>query len=219
MKLKVFAMTLILTLLLNITLIMPVSANNFTGDYGNTVWYQALIRLLVDDFPSLFDKAYVNAILSKGEPPVNFAGDYDRIPYKCYFFNPGDEANNVLEAYVLCWSDSNEGFFFMTYKYNEATGKYEFDEQIWTAASVSDSEKLKVYSGINASVTPQYGLMNLDDDIIDYAQNVYNTEHGIKTSPETGDAVAYYFIELAGIAAVIFLRFNLNKKYKYFKIY
>ena len=99
--------------------------------------------------------------------------------------------NNVLELYVLYASDPGDTFFFMVYKFNEASGEYEFSERM-PVSSLS-------------SIDSQYHFVDASD-VFDYAQNTYNNLHGIKAAPETGDGILYYLLALSGAAAVIFLK-------------
>lgn len=209
MKLKILAITLILALSLCTSNIMPVSANNFVGDYSDKDWFKALISQLIE-FPSLFDKTYVEAVRSRGEQPSDAIENkyengesYYAVPYKCYFFNPGDEMNNILEAYIL-YTSAPDYSFFMVYKFNETSGKYEFTERIPVTLPTDDSLSMEMqYSFVDAS------------DVFEYAQNVYDDlykiDREVKTVPETSDNILYYFFVLPVILTVIFFRFNRKK--------
>jgi len=227
LKLKtLIILILILSMSLNIIL---VSAVNFSTFYINEDWYQNLVALLVK-FPSLLDENYVEEARSKGEFPSDAIREESEngeiiyyIPYKSYWFNPGDKYNDVIEPYILYVHEKyinisgdivkdDNCVFFISYKFNETSRKYEFNKRIPMPIDFLNKESNYVNDfSIDTRFSFIYGFVE-GNEFIEYAQEIYNSKKQTvadsgttEGAPDTGNSGIINFVLLILLSGIIFV--------------
>lgn len=154
-------MKIFLILVLCACFSVSASADVFDTDVLDTDWKVSLAELLVQ-FPSIFDRLYVEYNYEHGTVPIDAIHDYH--PFEANFYD--FDGDNIPEAVILFALPDSDLYFYKVYAFN----------------GIEYSESTQIFD--ENSAPPEYDCR----DIMRYMYYLYDYQ---VAAPETGTNIIY----------------------------